>query len=447
MRVHRPSERQLAGRRWVRGQNVKRDDRVQAQRHAGVGAQRPPAPARRAARGARRHVAEGRLLAVGAVRVLHGARRRQGGRQLQPRAGQGRRQVRRHARGHRRRRAPALRRRVRRVRRPAVRLLHPRHRHAGEVADRQEGRRPRPRVDGAAPRRPPLPLHRLRQDPRRHRGGGQGQDVPAGARCGGRGVRRQVRGRASWPSATAATSTTSACPACSTPPCTSPPTPAPTSPPIDTSAAAAADGVVGVFTAADIPGELRVGIIHKDWPIMIPVGGRTSYAGDVLAIVVAETRQQARAAAELVDVGYDVLPPVTDPLAAIEPGADARRVGHRRQRAVAQRVRPWRRRRRPRRQRAHRPRGVPDPAHRARLPRAGVDAGRAVRRRRRAHGCTCTPAARACGTTATTSAACSTCRPIGSPSSWCPTAGRSAARRTWPTRPTPPSRRGCSTGR
>ena len=36
----------------------------------------------------------------------------------------------------------------------------------------------------------------------------------------------------------------------------------------------------------------------------------------MLAIVVAETRQQARAAAELVDVDYDVLPPVTDPLAA-----------------------------------------------------------------------------------------------------------------------------------
>ena len=91
---------------------------------------------------------------------------------------------------------------------------------------------------------------------------------------------------------------------------------------IDTAAAMAADGVVAVLTAADIPGELRVGIIYKDWPIMIPVGGRTSYAGDVLAIVVAETRQQARAAAELVGVQYDVLAPVTDPLAAIEPGAE-----------------------------------------------------------------------------------------------------------------------------
>jgi xanthine dehydrogenase molybdenum-binding subunit len=90
---------------------------------------------------------------------------------------------------------------------------------------------------------------------------------------------------------------------------------------IDTARAVAADGVVAVFTAADVPGELRVGIIHKDWPVLIPVGGRTSYAGDVMAIVVAETRQQARAAAELVDVRYDVHEPVTDPLAAIAPGA------------------------------------------------------------------------------------------------------------------------------
>ena len=90
---------------------------------------------------------------------------------------------------------------------------------------------------------------------------------------------------------------------------------------IDTAAAAAADGVMAVFTGADIPGELRVGIIYKDWPVMIPVGGRTSYAGDVLAVVVAETRQHARAAAERVDVTYDVLQPVTDPLTAIEPGA------------------------------------------------------------------------------------------------------------------------------
>jgi xanthine dehydrogenase molybdenum-binding subunit len=87
---------------------------------------------------------------------------------------------------------------------------------------------------------------------------------------------------------------------------------------IDVDSARCAPGVVGVFTAADIPGALRVGIIHADWPVMIPEGGRTSYAGDVLAVVVAETRQQARAAAALVEVEYDVLRPLSDPAAAVD---------------------------------------------------------------------------------------------------------------------------------
>ncbi|MEY2957534.1 MAG: hypothetical protein RLZZ01_102 [Actinomycetota bacterium] len=90
---------------------------------------------------------------------------------------------------------------------------------------------------------------------------------------------------------------------------------------IDTTAAERAEGVVAVFTAADVPGDLRHGLIHKDWPVMIPVGGRTSCAGDVLAVVVAESREQARAAAELVEVRYDVHRPNTDPVAALAPDA------------------------------------------------------------------------------------------------------------------------------
>jgi aldehyde oxidoreductase len=86
---------------------------------------------------------------------------------------------------------------------------------------------------------------------------------------------------------------------------------------IDASAALAVDGVRGVFTAEDIPGVKRVGIIHKDWPIMIPVGGRTSYLGDVLVVVVADTRQIARAAAELVAVEYEVHEPMVDPVRVI----------------------------------------------------------------------------------------------------------------------------------
>jgi xanthine dehydrogenase molybdenum-binding subunit len=92
---------------------------------------------------------------------------------------------------------------------------------------------------------------------------------------------------------------------------------------IDTSAAEAADGVVAVYTAADIPGDLRVGIIHKDWPVMIPVGGRTSYRGDVLAVVVAEDVLSARAAAELVEVTYDVLTPFADADSALASEEDA----------------------------------------------------------------------------------------------------------------------------
>ncbi|MCY4192841.1 MAG: molybdopterin-dependent oxidoreductase, partial [bacterium] len=92
---------------------------------------------------------------------------------------------------------------------------------------------------------------------------------------------------------------------------------------IDTAAAEAMDGVQAVFTAADVPGELRVGIIHKDWPVFIPEGGRTSYVGDVLAIVVADTRATARRAAEAVAVTYEVRPPITDPAAAVANGAAA----------------------------------------------------------------------------------------------------------------------------
>ncbi|MEY4361606.1 MAG: hypothetical protein RL391_912, partial [Actinomycetota bacterium] len=87
---------------------------------------------------------------------------------------------------------------------------------------------------------------------------------------------------------------------------------------IDVEAARHSAGVVAVFTAQDVPAELKVGLIHKDWPIMIPVGGRTSYAGDVLAVVVADSRINARAAAALVSVEYSVLSPITDPVAAIE---------------------------------------------------------------------------------------------------------------------------------
>jgi xanthine dehydrogenase molybdenum-binding subunit len=92
---------------------------------------------------------------------------------------------------------------------------------------------------------------------------------------------------------------------------------------IDTSAALAAPGVVAVFTGDDIPGELRSGLIYKDWPAFIPVGGRTAYLGDVLALVVAETRAQARAATPLVAISYEAHAPFTNPAEALASDEDA----------------------------------------------------------------------------------------------------------------------------
>ena len=92
---------------------------------------------------------------------------------------------------------------------------------------------------------------------------------------------------------------------------------------IDPADALAMPGVIAVLTADDVPGELRSGLIHKDWPAFIPVGGRTSYLGDVVALVVADTRAQARAATSAVSVTYDVHEPLTDPAAALASDEDA----------------------------------------------------------------------------------------------------------------------------
>ena len=56
---------------------------------------------------------------------------------------------------------------------------------------------------------------------------------------------------------------------------------------IDTAAAKALPGVIGVFTADDIPGENKIGHIKHDQYTLIPVGGLTHYLGDAIALVAA----------------------------------------------------------------------------------------------------------------------------------------------------------------
>jgi len=88
---------------------------------------------------------------------------------------------------------------------------------------------------------------------------------------------------------------------------------------IDTSEAEAMEGVVRVFGAADVPGQRSIGLIVPDWPLFVAEGELTRCVGDVIACVAAETREIARAAAELIKVEYEVLEPVTDMHAALGP--------------------------------------------------------------------------------------------------------------------------------
>lgn len=90
---------------------------------------------------------------------------------------------------------------------------------------------------------------------------------------------------------------------------------------IDTSAAKALPGVVGVFTAADIPGNVKVGHLKKDWDALIPVGSITHYLGDAICIVAAETQEILEEAKKLVSVEYEELTPVRSPYEAMAEGA------------------------------------------------------------------------------------------------------------------------------
>ncbi len=90
---------------------------------------------------------------------------------------------------------------------------------------------------------------------------------------------------------------------------------------VSTERARAYPEVIAVLTADDVPGNRIQGELTQDWVQVCAAGETTRYVGDVLAIVAADTRRAARAAAALVDVEYEVLEPVTDPFEAMEPGA------------------------------------------------------------------------------------------------------------------------------
>jgi carbon-monoxide dehydrogenase large subunit len=102
---------------------------------------------------------------------------------------------------------------------------------------------------------------------------------------------------------------------------------------IDTAKAAAAPGVVGVLTGAQLADD-KVGNLICGWMIHSTDGTPMKmgawaplahdvvrFVGNAVAVVVAETRNQARDAAELVEVDYEELPAVVDVVAAQAAGA------------------------------------------------------------------------------------------------------------------------------
>jgi len=88
---------------------------------------------------------------------------------------------------------------------------------------------------------------------------------------------------------------------------------------IDTSAAAAMEGVEGVITSADVPGEDGFGVFVNDQPIM--ARGKVRYVGEAVAAVAAEDPLIAKRALSAIKVVYQELPAVFDPDEATCPGA------------------------------------------------------------------------------------------------------------------------------
>jgi CO/xanthine dehydrogenase Mo-binding subunit len=88
---------------------------------------------------------------------------------------------------------------------------------------------------------------------------------------------------------------------------------------IDASAALRVPGVLAVYTAADMPGTNRQGLIRRDHPVLAE--DKVRYRGDAVALVVGETERAAQRGRDAVQVEYEPLPVVSDIDAALVDGA------------------------------------------------------------------------------------------------------------------------------
>ena len=98
---------------------------------------------------------------------------------------------------------------------------------------------------------------------------------------------------------------------------------------INTEPALSMPGVVAIFTAKDVPVN-EYGLQWQDQPVLCGPGSTKEgadivrFVGDQVAAIVAETEAQAAAACDRIEVEYEVLPVLTDPVTAMK--SDAPRV-------------------------------------------------------------------------------------------------------------------------
>ena len=92
---------------------------------------------------------------------------------------------------------------------------------------------------------------------------------------------------------------------------------------IDKTKALALPGVLAIFTAEDVPVN-EYGLISPDQPVLCGPGSNKSFAdrvrfvADQVALVLAEDEKTANEAAKLLDIDYEDLPPIFDPLEAVK---------------------------------------------------------------------------------------------------------------------------------
>src|SRR5437660_3056084 len=94
---------------------------------------------------------------------------------------------------------------------------------------------------------------------------------------------------------------------------------------LDVSRAVSMPGVRAVLTAADLPG-VRLFSLHDppDQPVLVGVGEEVRYAGEPVAVIAADHPEQALQAARAIEVEYEELQPLTDPVEALRRGESHR---------------------------------------------------------------------------------------------------------------------------